>query len=385
MNVLYLTIPSYFDLDVSLIREMQKETDIKVLMVLSPTSMKSSAFAIDKLEPMCDIIQAKQYPGIEKYGDVIDLNKWFIANNPDNSFFSCVHLFFKIRKFILDNKTELIHLTNMCKTVFFLIPFLYHFPLTLLTVHDPIPHNCLPWYEELFRRKLFFKANKNLLFLSKVLLATFCKRYGFPQEKIFFSRISVYDVLKKYKISNNLYGEYILFFGRIEPYKGVDLLIKAFKRTLLAQKGVKLVVAGKGRLDHNKKSVEDNIVILNRFIPNDELATLISHCSFVVLPYISATQSGCIMSAFAFNKPVLASNVGNFPVDIIDNVTGLLCEPNDVDDLSKKIDSMYDLDLKQISKNIRRRYQETGEYSWCQIAKELKMSYELIMDKTCNS
>ena len=382
MNVLYLTVPSYFDLDTSFVREMDKLSNMTVLLVLSPKSKKSSAFSIDKLDSKCDVIQASNYSGFEKYSAVLNLDKWFIANNPDNSIFSCIRLFFKIKKFIKKNKIDLIHTTTMCKTVFFFTPFLFLFPYTLLTVHDPIPHNNLSWYEKLFRRKIFFKANKKLLFLSKIHLHQFCVEYGFSEENIFFSRLSAYDIFKNYALSKNPYGMYILFFGRIEPYKGVELLIDAFEKSNLSQNGVKLVIAGKGKIKYGPKSNDNNIIILNRFIPNEELASLIFHCKYVVLPYISATQSGCVMSAYAFNKPILATSVGNLPVDVENDVTGLICEPNNVDDLVKKMDAMNSLDLSRMSQNINEMYQEGGALSWFQIAKDVKSIYESVKHKS---
>ena len=157
----------------------------------------------------------------------------------------------------------------------------------------------------------------------------------------------------------------------------MDILIKAFEKTNLIQKGIKLVIAGKGNIESQLS--DKNIIFINRFISNDEVATLISHCKYVVLPYISATQSGCVMSAYAFDKPILATNVGNLPVDVENHVTGLICEPNDVNELAKKIDFMYDLNLAQMSKNIREKYQESGPSSWSQIAKDVKSIYDSLI------
>ena len=84
MKILYLTVPSFFDLEISLIRELKKLVDIKVVMIVSPESMHSSAFSIDKLDERCDIIPATEYRGLEKYANMINLNDWYIANNPDN-------------------------------------------------------------------------------------------------------------------------------------------------------------------------------------------------------------------------------------------------------------------------------------------------------------
>ena len=72
---------------------------------------------------------------------------------------------------------------------------------------------------------------------------------------------------------------------------------------------VKLIVAGGGEFcfDDSLYKNLDYIEFRHRFIPDTELIDLIKHCKFMVCPYTDATQSGVIMSAFAFNVPVLAT------------------------------------------------------------------------------
>ena len=378
MKILYITVPSFFDLEVSLIRELSKFVDINVLLVVSPQSLKSSAFSINQLPQQCDIISAENFDELQKYKDVLDEKKWFVACNPDNSLKSCLKLSRKIKNFIKSNHYDLLHTTSCCKTLLFLTPFLYYFKKTLLTVHDPIPHGKISWFENFFRRKLFFHANKNLLFLSKALLNPFCKEYGINQDHIFFSALSVYDVLTRYNVGENIYGNYILFFGRIKPYKGVDLLIDAFEKSGLPMKGAKLVIAGKGEISHEQQNLDKNIILINRFIENAELANLIYHCRYVVLPYLTATQSGCVMSAFAFNKPVLATNVGDLPLTIENKKTGLICKENDEKALCEALLEMYSMNLEDLEQNIKGKYQENGAFSWNSIARRLAECYECL-------
>ncbi|WP_049858434.1 glycosyltransferase family 4 protein [Fibrobacter succinogenes] len=379
MKVLYLTVPSFFDLDISLVREMSALVDVHVLLVVSPQSLKSSAFSIEKIDSRCEIFSANEYNAIQKYKDVIDLKKWFVANNPDNSFFSCIKLSKKIKNFIRRNHFDILHVTSACKTIFFLTPFIYSFPYTLLTVHDPIDHGNISWFENFFRRKMFYRANKNVLLLSTALLDSFCKKYHVKKNRIYFSSLSVYDILTTFKTMRNMYGNYILFFGRIEPYKGVDVLVTAYEKSELPSKGIKLVIAGKGNLCITDSDLSKDVIFINRFIENDELANLIRHCKYVVLPYLSATQSGCVMSAFAFNKPVLATDVGDFPLTIENSKTGMICEANNIDSLCRAINEMSKINLDILSACIKERFCENGPFSWSSIAKSLFNVYESIV------
>ena len=379
MKVLYITVPSFFDLDVSLIRELSSFIDIHVLLITSPQSKKSSAFSIEKLSPICGVFSAKEYEGMKKYKDVIDFSRWSIANNTDNSIHSCINLSRKIKKYVKKNNFDLIHMTTACKTALFMIPFISRFPHTLLTVHDPIAHEKLSWIENIVRRKIFYWANKNILLLSKSLLKPFVKEYNIKEDRVYFSSLSVYDILTRFESRKNIYGDYILFFGRIERYKGVELLINAYKKTNLSTKGIKLVIAGKGNISRSEAELTDDIIFINRFIENDELANLIQHCKYVVLPYLSATQSGCVMSAFAFNKPVLATNVGDFPFTIQNGKNGMICNANDLDSLRDAMDQMEMIDCLVLEQNIKEMYQQNGSRSWNCIAKSMVDTYKSIV------
>ena len=104
--------------------------------------------------------------------------------------------------------------------------------------------------------------------------------------------------------------DYVLFFGRVEKYKGIEVLYKAF-RDDAALKGVRLVVAGKGFVDFEREALP-NVVWVNRFIRDEEVGDLFRKAKCVVFPYLSATQSGVFSFAFYFGKPVVASDVPFF-------------------------------------------------------------------------
>ena len=117
------------------------------------------------------------------------------------------------------------------------------------------------------------------------------------------------------------------------------------------------------------------------YIENNILANLIRNCKFVVLPYLTATQSGCVMSTFAFNKPILATRVGDLPNEVLDGVYGFVCEPDNIEELSKNISMMCSLDLKGLEKNIEKRFLAESQYSWSAIASSLLDIYKAIENK----
>ena len=374
-KILYLTVPSFFDLEISLIRELSNFCDVSVLMIISPQSMRSSAFCIDHLQEKCELVNASKVTGMEKYAHLIDLKKWTIANNPDNSIWSCYKLAILIKKYIKKGDFQLIHSTTNCKTSLFLLPFISRFHCTLYTLHDPIPHNEMNKLLKWIRYDYIFRCYKRILLLSNSLERDFRANYKGKYKEIYYSQLSVYDFLQSFTPLPNTFGKYILFFGRIDNYKGVDLLIEAFPKTQAYKNGVNLIVAGKTTTGVTIDENPDNrITIINRYIDNEELASLIFHSLFIVLPYRSATQSGCVYSAYAFNKPILATCVGDLPYQV-DNEIGIIVQPNSIMDLANGIDEMLKSDLQKKELLIASRYTANGDKSWRSIAQKLSDIY----------
>lgn len=130
------------------------------------------------------------------------------------------------------------------------------------------------------------------------------------------------------------------FFGRIEPYKGLDLLIAAFKKTRTL--GLKLIIAGNGSIDKQlKEEIEscESISLINRYINDDEFQPLLDKVDFVVLPYKRASQSGVIPMCFAYGKTVVATNVGALSEQVPEG-TGIITNPVS-DDIARNIDYLY--------------------------------------------
>ena len=132
----------------------------------------------------------------------------------------------------------------------------------------------------------------------------------------------------------------VLFFGRIQAYKGLRFLIEAEPLISKALPDFKIIVAGHGEdLDACKSGLLPNphFEIHDRFIPNDEVSIFFQRAAVVVLPYIEASQSGIVAMAFAFGKPVIATNVGSIPEMVEHNVTGIIIPPKDKTALCRAI------------------------------------------------
>ena len=129
---------------------------------------------------------------------------------------------------------------------------------------------------------------------------------------------------------------YLLFFGFIRHYKGLDILLKAFADTRLRQLNVKLLIAGEYYEDSSpykqlikELKLEDWVVEHNDFIPNPMVSAYFSASDMVVQTYHSATQSGVTQIAYHFNKPMLVTNVGGLAETVPHGEVGYVTEKDE--------------------------------------------------------
>jgi len=126
----------------------------------------------------------------------------------------------------------------------------------------------------------------------------------------------------------------VLFFGRLSRYKGLDVLYRAIPRVAEAIPNVYFIVAGQPSFGYRPPTPPaipngGRIEVLADHIGNARLAALFQLATIVVCPYRDATQSGVVLTSYAFGRPVVATRVGGLPEYVNDGETGLLVPPND--------------------------------------------------------
>ena len=133
--------------------------------------------------------------------------------------------------------------------------------------------------------------------------------------------------------------QYILFFGFIRQYKGLDLLLESMADDRFNGKKIKLILAGEFYEDAapyhaiiEKFNLKDKLILATDFIADNEVKYFFSAADLVVQPYRSATQSGISQIAYHFEKPMVVTNVGGLPEIVHDGKTGFVVNttPGDV-------------------------------------------------------
>ncbi|NBU14548.1 MAG: glycosyltransferase, partial [Alphaproteobacteria bacterium] len=120
----------------------------------------------------------------------------------------------------------------------------------------------------------------------------------------------------------------LLFLGRITEYKGLPLLLEAYRTLLASQRAFTLTIAGSGDLGAAHAMIEHlpNIELVNEWLSDDEIAHYLKNADAVVLPYIEASQSGVAAAAFSAGLPVIATPIGGLKEQIAHGVTGLIAK-----------------------------------------------------------
>ena len=383
MKIAYIS-PIYFsDVDLSYLSYMQAEEDISIdyFIPITKNKLKGAAINISKFYPKSGIFPAKIYPEITKFNEIINIDRCYVINRNINKYysFSSFIVTIKLLLFLIRGKYDVIHLTEFPNYYEWL---LYIFRKKIvLTVHDPIPHSCSIANRKLilFNRYLAFRILKNFIILNKSQKESFIEVNKLYKKNIYISALSIYSYLNIYNLERDSVEDYVLFFGQITSHKGLDILLPAFFDLQNLDVKTKLIIAGRGDFDFDvsKYLNNSNIILINRFIPDEELAVLIQKSKFVICPYKDATQSGVIMSAYAFNKPVIATDVGALPEMVLHNELGLVIEPNNVDVLKKAIFMLLSKNdmLTSFAENIRKEYVD-GPKSWSSIVARMKCIYK---------
>lgn len=243
----------------------------------------------------------------------------------------------------------------------------------LCVVDNIIPHEKRPGDKQF--TNYFIKAVDAFVTMSRDVLkdvATFTTKPAFytphPIYDSYQEAVSKHDACKKLQLDPA--KKYILFFGFIREYKGLDWLLEAMADKRIVAAGIELIAAG----EYYNKDVEaaNNSIIATHnlqsrvhlttdFIPNSEVRYYFSAADLVVQPYKHATQSGITQIAFHFEKPMVVTNVGGLAEVVPDGKVGFVAEPNPTA-IADAILKFYEPDsIPDLQKNI---LAEKQKYSW---------------------
>ncbi|RMG85903.1 MAG: glycosyltransferase [Bacteroidetes bacterium] len=175
---------------------------------------------------------------------------------------------------------------------------------------------------------------------------------------------------------------YILFFGFIRDYKGLDLLLKAMANPRLRQRPVRLLVAGEyygnAAFYENlirSEGIENQVIMKTEFIPSEMVKYYFGAADLVVQPYKSATQSGISQLAYHFEKPMVVTRVGGLPEIVEHGKAGYVTDVHE-DAIAAAILDFFDHNrLAELTAGVR---QNKALFSWENMVRGIEKLYARI-------
>ena len=202
-----------------------------------------------------------------------------------------------------------------------------------------IPHEKRPGDGPLTR--YFLSACDGFVTMSRSVLSDL-QQLGFGRKPALYRPHPLYDNFGPIKPKSEALAalglpdtaSYVLFFGFIRAYKGLDILLEAWADARVAALPVKLIIAGEFYEDASPYEVlikqhqlESRIVRATDFIPNEKVVDYFCAADLILQPYKNATQSGVSQIAYHFERPMLVTDVGGLAELIPAGVVGYVVPP----------------------------------------------------------
>lgn len=203
-----------------------------------------------------------------------------------------------------------------------------------------------------------------------------------------FCRHPLYDNFGQHVERSNALAElgldsnyrYMLFFGLIRDYKGLDIMLKAYADSRLRQMGVKLIVAGEFYNNAEKYfelekelGLEGEVIWHREFVPDSRVRYYFGAADIIVQPYKSATQSGVTQIAYHFEKPMIVTNVGGLAEIVPDGKAGYVVEPDEKQIADAIVDFFGNNRQNEFNEGL---LFEKKKYAWSNMTRSVKKAAE---------
>ncbi|MGH1438398.1 MAG: glycosyltransferase [Lewinella sp.] len=249
-------------------------------------------------------------------------------------------------------------------------------------VHNIIPHERRPGDQLLSR--YFTGASDGFMTLSTSVKEELA---DFSTAPVRTSPHPIYDsygaqvnrTVARQHLSLDADGRYLLFFGYIREYKGLELLLQAMANPMIREHGIKLILAGEYYGNQEKYEtlmetlgITDLVVAHTSFIANEEVRYYFGAADLVVQPYKTATQSGISQLAYHFEKPMVVTRVGGLPEIVPHGEAGYVIE-QDAEELAVSVIDFYQNEkAESLEEGVRK---EKQRFSWSTFVKTLEQLF----------
>jgi glycosyltransferase involved in cell wall biosynthesis len=318
LTVNYITRPFFMDIALELIQELKNKCTLNVIMIISPWNIDYLDINDEDanwqrgqpLNKVADKLPNKLYV---KYGSYLNgCNLIIKCEEPkETSLKNAIgwKILFSAHASVREANLNIIESLSFAD---WYLLFKIRNKKNYYIVHDPLPHTGEGRKRTELIKDVLFKNTEKFLLYSSYSTRLFKQNFPAYSNKTITLKTPVYSILKRDPKEKSTDKKKVLFFGRISPYKGVELFYAAAEQLSKEFNDITFIIAGKCQNNYSPAFLDNNpyqnIHIINKFIDQDTLAGLMTNAAFCVLPYLDATQSGVIMTCYAYDLPVLVSD-----------------------------------------------------------------------------
>lgn len=321
------------------------------------------------------------------------VKRWMPSKNPSinkmNKVFKYFSYFAKVVYLVFSIKKVAIHFQFFRSRLDLLLFLFLCFSKqkVILTAHNILPHETKKI--DIILYKAIYKYSSRIIVHSNYMKTKLLNHFKVSQNKISVVPHGDFDFYLTGKELNRSYAreifklnehdKVILFFGVIRKYKGLEILLDAFDTISTDFSNLKLIIAGNPFSEEIKNIYTNRIINLKekerviahlRFIPSEDVWKYFMASDVIILPYTDIDHSGIVHLAYSFNKPIIATRVGDFEEIIENGKCGILLEKNDAQTLAYNIGNIFsdNITLTNMSEYIKKIVKP--KYSWNIAAKK---------------
>lgn len=265
--------------------------------------------------PHTHLVDCPERPGIEKktfdIKELCRITKWINSEHFDVIFF------------------ETLHVWNLA-----IMTFCHKGTVMFQMIHDLIPHKGDRQEKSIhLMNKAVCRSADYIVLCNQKYVPKVTEIYGVPQDRVRFV-----DMWRRFpSYTEPSYSRRVLFFGRMNPYKGVDNLLNVAKKCPDIQFDVIGRVDPQIQEQINELKDLPNVTLTTGYVTDAEMADAFTDADWIVLPYNSATQSGVIIDGYRYGRPCIAFSVGAIAEQVCDGVSGYLIPEGDTVALASKL------------------------------------------------
>lgn len=389
MRVVYYTRPAFLDVSISQVEALSRIVAVHLCIELSPESWQSGLLDVPEQNLPPGVHNGMEYlsrwfsPAIRKYWKGCESVSIVVHTHKRSIHPKTWSVSHQVMKHIGNLEPDIVHLDDISMRLAPMLFELNNVPV-VLNIHDPRAHSGEQNWRKELARWLTFRRVEHFILHSDFSRKQFLQRYAVPEGIATMIPLGILDIHREW-LTSQIPEEpnTVLFFGRISPYKGVQVFVKAAELVSASLPNCRFTIAGRpidgySLPDLPQLSRGNAFETYREYLTNAQIANLLSRTSIVVCPYLDASQSAVILTAYAFNKPVIATNVGGLPEYVWEGKTGAIIPPNDPKALAEAIIKALSTKNTELSSSTVYHTLRENELSWKKGADKTQEIYERI-------